>query len=233
MARLKRVAPGGITVHVLIRANNRQVCFNSSVDFSAYLWWLREYSEKYLVDVHAWSLLENHVHLLCTPKNDGGLSRMIQSVGRQYVRFFNEQNHRTGTLWEGRYRSCLVQPESYLLEVYKYIEMNPVRKALVSQAEEYKWSSYLINAIGNSSALCKPHDQYLRLGNSKEERTENYKNFCEKISNEQLIYKIRESTNKGLAIGEDSFKFEVEKMTGRRVRSLKKGRPIGWRKEKK
>ena len=233
MARLQRVAPVGITVHVLIRANNRQACFNSSVDYTAYLWWLREYSEKFLVDVHAWSLLENHVHLLCTPKRDGGLSRMIQSIGRQYVRFFNKQNRRTGTLWEGRYRSCLIQPESYLLELYKYIEMNPVRKALVSQAEEYKWSSYLINAIGNSSALCKPHDQYLRLGDSIEERSEMYRFFCEKKPSDEIIDEIRLSTNKGLAIGEETFKVEIEKMTGHRFRPLKKGRPLGWRKGKK
>ena len=232
MARLQRVSPVDVTVHILIRSNNRQVCFNSSVDYSAYLWWLREYSEKYLVDVHAWSLLKNHIHLLCTPKIHGGLSRMIQAVGRQYVRFFNKQNKRTGTLWEGRYRSCLVQAENYLLDVCKYIEMNPVRLELASQASDYKWTSYQVNAKGNPSALCKPHDQYLNLGDSKEERSKNYRLFCEKNLSDETIDEIRKSTNKGLAIGNEAFKVKVEKKTGRRLRSLKKGRPIGWRKEK-
>lgn len=232
MARLQRVSPADISVHVLIRSNNRQECFNSTVDYSVYLWWLREYSEKYFVNIHAWSLLKNHVHLLCTPKIDGGLSRMIQAIGRQYVRFFNKQNQRTGTLWEGRYRSCLVQAENYLLEVSKYIEMNPVRLELVRQAGDYKWSSFQINARGSSSALCKPHEQYLSLGDSKEERSENYRLFCEKKLSFDLIDEIRENTNKGLAIGDEAFKFSVEKRTGHRLRSLKKGRPIGWRKGK-
>ena len=232
MARLKRVLPINFAIHVLIRSNNRQACFNSSVDYSAYLWWLREYSEKYLVDIHAWALLENHIHLLCTQKIDGGLSSMIQALGRQYVRFFNQQNKRTGTLWEGRFRSCLVQAENYLLEVCKYIEMNPVRLELTGHASEYKWSSYLINANGNSSGLCKPHDQYLSLGDSKEERSEIYRLFCEKKPSEDIIDEIRKGTNKGLAIGEEAFKVSIEKKTGHRFRSLKKGRPIGWRKDK-
>jgi len=232
MARLKRVLPINFAIHVLIRSNNHQACFNSSVDFSAYLWWLREYSEKYLVEIHAWALLENHIHLLCTQKIDGGLSSMVQALGRQYVRFFNQQNKRTGTLWEGRFRSCLVQAENYLLEVCKYIEMNPVRLELTGHASEYKWSSYLINAYGNSSALCKPHDQYLRLGESKEERSEKYRLFCEKKPSKDIIDEIRKGTNKGLAIGEEGFKVNIEKKTGHRFRPLKKGRPIGWRKDK-
>jgi len=233
MARLKRVLPINYAVHVLIRSNNRQICFNSSLDYLAYLWWLREYSEKYYVDIHAWALLENHVHLLCTQKVDFGLSKMIQALGRQYVRFFNRQNKRSGTLWEGRYRSCLVQPEKYLLEVCRYIELNPVRLELSNHASQYRWSSYLINANGSPSALCKPHDQYLRLGDSIEERSEMYRFFCEKKPSDEIIDEIRLSTNKGLAIGEETFKVEIEKMTGHRFRPLKKGRPLGWRKGKK
>ena len=147
MARLQRAAPIGVPVHLLQRGNNRQKCFNFNGDYAAYLWWLREYSEKYQVEVHAWALMNNHIHLLCTPQLEGGLSRMIQSIGRQYVRYFNQQNHRTGTLWEGRYKSCLVQPERYLLEVSRYIELNPVRMELAGKFSEYEWSSYQINGI--------------------------------------------------------------------------------------
>ena len=157
---------------------------------------------------------------------------MVQSLGRQYVRFFNQKNKRTGTLWEGRYRSCLVQAEKYLLEVCKYIELNPVRLELTSHAREYKWSSYLINANGNPSALCKPHDKYLKLGETKEKRSENYRLFCEISTEEEIIDEITKSTNQGLAIGDETFINEIEISTGNRFRPLKKGRPIGWRKER-
>ena len=232
MARLQRTAPVGVPVHILLRANNRQQCFKASGDYAAFLWWLREYSEKYQVDVHAWALLEDHLHLLSTPNTAGGLSRMVQALGRQYVRFFNQQNQRSGTLWEGRYRSCLVQPAKYLLQVCRYIELNPVRLSLVSHAGDYNWSSFQLNAKGKPSALCKPHAEYLKLGETKEERTEKYLAYCEQSTNEELLKEIRDSINKGLAIGDESFKMEVEKMTGRRVRSLKSGRPFGWRKQK-
>jgi len=174
MARLQRAAPVGVPVHILLRANNRQACFNASGDYAAFLWWLREYSEKFQVEIHAWSLMKNHIHLLCTPQLEGGLSRMVQALGRQYVRYFNHQNHRTGTLWEGRFRSCLVQPERYLLEVYRYIELNSVRKEFVNKPAEYVWSSYQINAQGKPSALCKPHSEYLKLGESKAEMAKIY-----------------------------------------------------------
>jgi putative transposase len=231
MARLQRAAPVGVPVHILLRANNRQQCFKASGDYAAFLWWLREYSEKYQVDIHSWSLHEDHLHLLSTPNSVGGLSRMIQALGRQYVRFFNHQNQRTGTLWEGRYRSCLVQPRQYLLEVCRYIELNPVRLSLVSHAGDYNWSSFQSNANGKPSALCKPHAEYLKLGETKEERTAKYLAYCIQSTNEELLKEIRDSTNKGLAIGEESFKMEVEKLTGRRVRALKSGRPLGWRKK--
>lgn len=232
MARLQRAAPVGIPIHILLRANNRQQCFKASSDYAAFLWWLREYSEKYQVDVHAWVLLEDHLHLLSTPNTAGGMSRMIQALGRQYVRFFNQQNLRTGTLWEGRYRSCLVQPGNYLLEVCRYIEMNPIRLSLVNYAGDYNWSSFQVNAKGKPSALCKQHAEYLKLGETKQDRIEKYLAYCEQTTNEELLKEIRDSTNKGLAIGDESFKMEVEKMTGRRVRPLKSGRPQGWRKKK-
>ncbi|CAH1385252.1 hypothetical protein NTGM5_10134 [Candidatus Nitrotoga sp. M5] len=98
---------------------------------NAYLDWLKEYSKKYSIDVHAWVLMSNHVHLLCTPQKEGAISRMMQSIGRMYVRYFNDTYHRSGTLWEGRFKSCLVQSERYLLKLYRYIELNPVRADMV------------------------------------------------------------------------------------------------------
>ena len=232
MARLQRATPTGIPVHILHRGNNRQACFKNNGDYSAFLWWLREYSEKFMVEIHTWALMENHYHLLCTPRIEDGLSRMIQALGRQYVRYFNRLNQRTGTLWEGRYRSCLVQPDSYLLEVYRYIELNPVRAALASNPAEFNWSSYQINASGKPSALCKPHAEYLKLGETRAECAENYKVMCENGLDEKRLEEIRKSINKGLAFGDEEYKIEVEELTGRRQKALKSGRPFGWRKEK-
>ena len=232
MARLQRATPVGVPVHLLHRGNNRQACFKNNGDYSAFLWWLREYSEKFMVEIHTWVLMGNHYHLLCTPKAENGLSLMVQALGRQYVRYFNRQYQRSGTLWEGRYRSCLVQPDSHLLEMYQYIELNPVRAALAVNPSEYSWSSFQINASGKSSALCKPHAEYLKLGETRSECAENYKLKCESGLDENRLEEIRKSINKGLAFGGKEFKIEVEELTGRRQRALKSGRPVGWRKEK-
>ncbi len=119
MARLPRVSPVNVPQHIIQRGNNRQACFASKQDFASYVNWLKEYSKKYFVDIHAWVLMTNHVHLLCTPRMSNSISLMMQSLGRQYVRYFNVCYGRSGTLWEGRYKSCLVQAEDYLLHLYR------------------------------------------------------------------------------------------------------------------
>ena len=164
MARLPRISPVGLPVHIIQRGNNRQVCFVSDEDHGAYAGWLKEYSEKYNVDIHTWVLMTNHVHLLCTPRQEEAVSRMMQALGRRYVRYFNFEYQRSGTLWEGRFKSCLVQEERYLLEVYRYIELNPVRADMVTDPGEYRWPGYQINALGKVSNLCTPHPEYLELG---------------------------------------------------------------------
>jgi putative transposase len=127
---------------------------------------LKEYAEKFDVDVHAWVLMTNHVHLLCTPNSSSAVSSMMQSLGRQYVQYFNRRYERSGTLWEGRFRSSLVQSEKYLLQVYQYIELNPVRAGMVNDPSDYSWSSYQINALGKHSQLMTYHPLYLSLGNN-------------------------------------------------------------------
>ncbi|MEA1934402.1 MAG: transposase [Thermodesulfobacteriota bacterium] len=232
MARLLRISPKKIPVHVIQRGNNRQACFVSDDDHGAYVAWLKEYAKKYGVDIHAWVMMTNHVHLLCTPQQEGAVSRMMQALGRRYVRYFNFEYQRSGTLWEGRYKSCLVQAERYLLEVYRYIELNPVRAEMVTDPGEYRWSSYQINALGKVSDLCTPHPEYLALGVEPLECRENYRAlFVHHVDNE-LLEEIRTNTNKGMAIGNDRFKEEIETLTGRRLRAKKRGRPSGWRKVK-
>ncbi|GAA5525253.1 hypothetical protein Maes01_01818 [Microbulbifer aestuariivivens] len=148
MARLPRIAPVGVPQHVIQRGNNRQVCFGCEDDFIAYAGWLRDYAEEYAVEVHAWVFMTNHVHLLVTPLEERAVSKMMQALGRMYVRYFNGAYQRSGTLWEGRYRSCLVQSEDYLLHCYRYIELNPVRAGMVKDPGKYCWSSYGANALG-------------------------------------------------------------------------------------
>ena len=147
MPRLTRVAPIGVAQHVIQRGNNRQLCFGDESDMAAYINWLKEYAKKYEVDIHAWVLMTNHVHLLCTPNQELAVSKMMQSLGRQYVRYFNYTYGRSGTLWEGRFKACLIESERYLLEVYRYIELNPVRACMVTEPSEYQWSSYQLSLI--------------------------------------------------------------------------------------
>ena len=230
MTRLPRISPVDIPVHIIQRGNNRQACFVTDEDHGAYAGWLKEYSMKYNVEIHAWVMMTNHVHLLCTPRQDGGISRMMQSLGRRYVQYFNFEYRRSGTLWEGRFKSCLVEAEPYLLEVYKYIELNPVRAEMVTDPGEYHWSSYQINGLGKISDLCTPHQEYLSLGEGPSERQENYRELFTHHVDGELLDEIRISTHKGMAVGNDRFKEEIETLTGRRLKSKKRGRPVGWRK---
>ncbi|WP_395006343.1 transposase [Undibacterium sp.] len=230
MARLPRVCPVGIPQHVIQRGNNRQVCFASEEDFAAYAHWLTEYAKKFQVDLHAWVLMTNHVHLLCTPRTNNAVSHLMQALGRQYVRYFNLSYKRTGTLWEGRFKSCLVQQDGYLLQLYRYIESNPVRAGMVLEPSDYVWSSYQINALGKESALCTPHSCYLALGSDATKRQANYRDLFKSHIDCELLETIRDSVNKGLVFGNSRFETEIESLTGRRMTAGKVGRPVGWRK---
>ena len=226
MARLPRLDVPGVAQHVIQRGNNRQVCFGSERDFAAYAGWLHEYGVKHEVAIHAWVFMTNHVHLLVTPENTGGVSALMQSVGRRYVPYFNYSYKRSGTLWEGRFKSCLVQSERYLLECYRYIELNPVRANMVAGPGDYKWSSYRCNGLGVESKLITPHPEYLGLGQSKAERLENYRSFFVGQVHPELLSQIRTATSKGLVIGNDYFADQIEALTQQRARPAKLGRPV-------
>jgi putative transposase len=225
MARLNRVSPIGVPQHIIQRGTNRQAIFAGESDMRAYLGWLKEYSVKYDVDIHAWVLMTNHIHILCTPQIEKATSLMMQSIGRMYVRYFNHTYQRTGTLWEGRFKSCLVQSEQYLLSLYRYIELNPVRANMVNDPSEYSWSSYCCNALGVHTNLRTPHEEYLRLGKDNEERQEVYRGLFKVQVGKELLKEIRESTNRGLALGSSSFSHQIEELTSCRVTKKKMGRP--------
>jgi len=201
------------------------VCFASEQDFSAYANWLKEYSQQFSVAIHAWVFMTNHVHLLATPDNKDSIPLMMQSVGRRYVRYFNYTYRRSGTLWEGRYKSSLVQAEDYLLLCQRYIELNPVRAGMVGDPSDYAWSSYRCNGMGIESDIYTPHEEYLLLGKSKNQRLQAYRSLFKAHVESELLEEIRNSVNGGLALGKERFKDEIEALYGRRVRPAKMGRP--------
>src|SRR6187402_2214312 len=141
MPRRNRDCPPGLALHLIQRGNNRQICFAEDADIKAYANWLREGTEKYAIALHAWVFMTNHVHLLLTPSECSSVSGCMQYLGRHYVRYFNHRYGRTGTLFEGRFRSSLVQSQNYLLACQRYIELNPVRARMVSNPAHYVWSS--------------------------------------------------------------------------------------------
>ena len=164
--------------------------------------------------MHAYVLMTNHVHLLVTPDSDDGLTDTMKAVNERYVPNFNRRHGRTGTLWEGRFRSNLVQSERYLFICQTYIELNPVRAQMVKHPSEYPWSSYLTNATGSPSGLITPHERYLALGGEPTKRGDAYRGLFRLPPSPKELEAIREAINVGYALGDESFVRGVEKMKG-------------------
>lgn len=214
MPRHPRFCPAGYPVHVIQRGNNRQVCFAKEGDLSAYANWLGEGAEKFKVDVHGWVFMTNHVHLLLTPHCDSGVSRLLQTLGRQYVRHFNYSYQRTGTLFEGRFKSSVVQHEEYFLNCLRYIELNPVRAGMVKDPGDYKWSSYRAHAFGVKPGMWTAHNQYLLIGKDDKERHLNYRQWIGEVMPTEAVSKIRHCINTGLVLGTDKFRDQVLSLRG-------------------
>jgi putative transposase len=234
MARLPRLYLPGCAQHVIQRGNNREACFYDEADYKAYLSFLKDAATKYQVAIHAFVLMTNHVHLLATPSDEQGISRLMQAQGRKYVQYFNFTYGRTGTLWEGRYKSTLVDSDSYLLTVYRYIELNPVRASMVKHSAEYPWSSYQGNALGKPIQLLTPHSMYCQLGRTDAERQSAYRSLFRGRIAERDLTAIREATNKAWVLGDDRFKAQIEAKTGRRPVPLGRGgdrKSAAYRKE--
>jgi putative transposase len=171
--------------------------------------------------------MTNHVHLLLTPSDVGAVANVMQSLGRNYVKYVNAAYKRTGTLWEGRYKSSLIDAERYLLACYRYIEQNPVRADMVKQADDYRWSSYRVHVQGLPSDLIVDHPVYTALGKDEKERAEAYRRLLENHieSADDDIQHIRSETNRGGVAGSDRFKDKIESALSRRVRPGQSGRP--------
>ena len=214
MARRPRVCPAGYTQHIVQRGNNRCACFASEHDYVAYAHWLAEGAKKYNISIHAWVMMTNHTHLLVTPNDDNTVSLMMQYLGRHYVRRFNSVYNRTGTLWEGRYKSSLVDNDRYALACYRYIENNPVKANMVATPAEYRWSSYHANARGVNSKLITSHPCYEQLGKSKQARIRVYSKLFDNPGADSLDTEIHWGVTKNLAVGSEKFKAEIHALTG-------------------
>lgn len=223
MARLPRLNLPGFAQHVIQRGNNREACFYAESDYKAYLTFLKDAAATHQVAIHAFVLMTNHVHMLLTPHDEQGVCRMMQSLGRRYVQYFNYTYARTGTLWEGRYKSTLVDADNYLLTVYRYIELNPVRASMADHASDYPWSSYQGNAVGKPIELLTPHPLYQQLGKTDEERQSAYRALFQGRMAERDVAAIRDATNKAWVLGDDRFKAQIEARTGRRPMPLGRG----------
>jgi putative transposase len=179
--------------------------------------------------------MTNHVHLLVTPDTETGISQTMQSLGRRYVQYYNHRHHRTGTLWEGRYRATLVDSESYLFACYRYIELNPVRAGMVESPTDYPWSSYRHNALGHPDSLVTAHEQYQALGPSDSLRRRLYQGLFAAPMDQSQIDDIREASNKAWALGNDEFKAKMQRLLGRQTRPKQRGgdrRSSQFRKQK-
>lgn len=215
----------GVAVHIVQRGNNRQACFYGDQDRSSYLFHLDRLLGRTGCDLHAYCLMTNHVHLLVTPRLANSCARLMKHLGQLHTQYVNRHYGRSGTLWEGRFRSCLVESEHYLLACYRYIESNPVRAGICAHPRDYPWSSYRANAEGEDDALVTEHEEYLRLGLTDAARWRAYADLWGPGLESGQVEEIRMATNGNFALGSKLFKRKLASVMGRRVERGKPGRP--------
>ena len=225
MPRPSRLDLPGVPQHVVQRGNDRQPCFFAEGDYLRYRTELRELALREGCAIHAYVLMTNHVHLLLTPMTAGAVARLMQSLGRRYVRYINDRYHRTGTLWEGRYKSCLVDDGHYLLRCHRYIELNPLRAAMVTDPGDYRWSSHRRNADGAHDPLVSPHSAYLALSHDPAQRQAIYRALVMETIDLTEVEAIRAHVQRQHAYGTDRFRAAIEAQLGRSAGPQKIGRP--------
>lgn len=226
MARLPRLTVPGYPHHIIQRGNNRQAIFSSPDDYRLLIALLQEHASANKVAIHAYVLMSNHFHLLATPETAEGIPTMMQSVGRRYVRHFNLQQGRSGTLWEGRYKSTLIQAERYLLTCMAYLDLNPVRAGMVNDAVTYPWSSHAHYIGRTSDRLLTPHPLYWELGNTPFSREAAYGAMVQAGVSVQQQRALTDSALRGWALGEPDYVAALQQRTERRVEKARAGRPV-------
>ena len=223
MARRMRMILPGVAVHVVQRGVNRASCFRADADHLVYLSNLRRLSEKHDCAVHAYCLMTNHVHLLLTPGAAYSCTALIRDLGQRYVPYFNQRHGRTGTLWEGRFRSCIVESARYVLACYRYIELNPVRAGMVKHPSEYPWSSYTVNNGIHADPLLSQHPVFAALASDAEKRQAAYEALFVEEIDQPLLAAIRDATNEGYPLASDAFKTNLVASLGWKISPGKPG----------
>jgi putative transposase len=214
MSRRPRLFLPDTPFHVVQRGNNRLPCFFDEGDYRFYRHWLKEYADHFGCAVHAYVLMTNHIHLLLTPSDPQGPSRLMQFLGMRYVTHVNRIRSRTGSLWEGRFRASPVETDAYLSRLYQYIELNPVRAGMVQDPADHRWSSHRRNAFGIADKVVTEHPLYTRLGSSDGARREAYRRwFASDLAN-GTIDEIRKAAIAGLPIGGAPFLATIEQALG-------------------
>jgi putative transposase len=225
MPRRPRVHLDGVPLHIVQRGHNREPCFFAEDDYLSYLHWLGEALAEARCQLHAYVLMTNHVHLLLTPKKAEAVPRLIISLGRRYVQYVNRTYRRSGTLWDSRYKSSSVQAETYLLSCQRYIELNPVRAAMVDDPAHYRFSSYRANALGQADPRLTAHPLYLALGATDKARQAAYRALFRSQLDRTAIDDIRLALSQSQPLGNERFLAKIERMTGLRREARPRGRP--------
>lgn len=225
MARQPRLSIAGYPHHIIQRGNNRQVIFHTDEDRMAYLAWLAEYAKQFDIAIHAFVLMDNHTHLLVTPSTEAGLSGLMQALGRRYTQSYNYFHKHTGTVWEGRYKSTVVQSDRYLLACMAYIDLNPVRAGLVTDAADYAWSTHRHYIGMQNQPLVTAHPLVWTLGNTPFSREKAYLELVKAGLSQEKRQQITDSAFKGWALGDEGFIEQAQGFTQRRVLKQTAGRP--------
>ena len=225
MPRHARAILPEVAVHIIQRGNNRSACFHRDADYLVYLDHLCELSRRHGCEIHAYCLMTNHVHLLVTPRAANACALLMKNLGQRYVQYVNRSRDRTGTLWEGRFRSCIAQSDRYVLACYRYIELNPVRAGMVTRAGDYRWSSHLANAGAIRAPWLAPHPEYLALGSDAGARFSAYRALVDSGLDATQLAEIRAATNSGGALGDAAFRSLAARALGRRLTVGRAGRP--------
>jgi len=226
MPRRPRIKLADIPQHVVQRGINREPCFFAEEDYHCYLHWLQKSAADWHCAIHAYVLMTNHVHLLATADKPDGIAKLMQSIGRCYVQYINRSYRRTGSLWEGRFKSSLVQAEEYLLTCMRYIELNPVRADMVSDPAQYRWSSYRHNGLGQVDERITPHPLYLALGTDESNRLVEYRGLFRSELDEAALDNIRLALAQGQPLGSERFSEIMCEAVGVRRAQRKPGRPM-------
>jgi putative transposase len=205
-------------LHIVQRGHNRQVCFLHDTDYLVYLANLRDLSASTRCALHAYCLMTNHIHLLLTPPDAQACAVLMRNLGQRYVQYFNRRYKRSGTLWEGRFKSCLVDSASYVIATYRYVERNPVRAGMVASGSAYPWSSHNGNAGHASNRILTPHAEYLALGNSERSRHAAYQGLFNSDDEPAFLGAIRKATNGGFALVGEQLKSKLPADIQRRLK---------------